>query len=288
MTPMTTTDRQELRSHGPTLGRLVGDTDAFLEHWEHAPAVVEASADVARAFPLDRAFSLLGTPGLPVSCFRLLRDGAPVPQQEYSAARERPGPGREPFADGAALLRAYEDGATIIFEEVRLLVPEVAALASGLEEDLGFGIYCAAFLTPAGNSGARPHYDLASGLLCQIHGSKVWSVGDPSERWPATPCGDARPEFDPVLETVLRPGQTLYIPRGHPHAGAATDEPSLHLSFAIKPRTWRDVLQSYIRLGETPEPLRELLPLDHAGRPPEELAAEAVDRLRAVLRSPAG
>jgi len=286
MTPTATTDRQDVGRRGPTLGRLVGDIDAFLEHWERAPVVAEAAVDVERAFPLERAFSLLGTPGLPVSCFRLLRDGAPVPQQEYSTVRDRPGTGREPFADRAALLRAYEEGATIIFEEMRLLVPEVDALASGLEEDLGFGIYCAAFLTPAGNAGARSHYDLASGLLCQIHGSKSWSVGSPSDRWPATPCGDSRPEFEPDLETVLRPGQTLYIPRGHPHAGAATNEPSLHLSFAIKPRIWRDVLQSYLKVGGMPEPLRELLPLDHAERSTEDLVAEAVDRLREALRRP--
>lgn len=269
------------------LRRLVGDTDAFREHWERSPMVAETDDSVQKAFPLERAFSLLETPGLPVSCFRLFRDGAPVPQEEFTTVRGRPGPGREAVADGAVLREAHERGATIVFEEVRLLVTEVDALARALEEELGFGVYCAAFLTPEGNPGVRPHYDLASGLLCQIHGSKSWSVGEPAVVWPTLPCGDSCEGFTPVLRTELHPGRSLYIPRGHPHAGAATEELSLHLSFAIKPRTWKDVLQAYLKGDGPTDQLRELLPTTHGTMSQEELVTEAIERLRAPAPRPA-
>ncbi|MEU3017600.1 cupin domain-containing protein [Nocardiopsis sp. NPDC007018] len=263
----------------PVLERLVGDADAFLRHWEHTPVVAAAGPAVREAFPLEAALSLLDRPGLPASCFRVFQQGAPLARERFATARGRPGRGREEVADRAALLRAHDAGATIVFEEVRLLVPEVERLASALERELGFGVYCAAFLTPAGNSGVRPHYDLASGFLCQVHGSKSWSVGAPETPWPTVPSADTQPEFEPVLETVLTPGRTLYIPRGHPHAGAATDELSLHLSFAVVPRTWRDVLLSHLRGGGGHEALREMLPLGHADLDDRHLLERAVERL---------
>lgn len=276
---MRATDHHHPVSGGGALSRLVRDTETLLKHWEDEPLVTATGPAVREVFDIERAFSLLGTPGLPVSAFRLFRDGSPVPQDEFAAPRGRPGPGREPVADGRALLDAYGRGATVIFEEVRLLVPGVDSLASELEEELGFGVYCAAFLTPAGNAGVRPHYDLASGFLCQVHGSKSWRVGRPETVWPVVPSGNDRPEFEPVLETVLRPGETLYIPRGHPHAGTATEETSLHLSFAVKPRTWRDVLRTYLKSEGVGEPLREMLPLDHRERTEGELLAHAIERL---------
>lgn len=268
-------------SENSALGLLVGETGTFLKHWELTSVVTETATTVGEAFGLERALHLLRTPGLPVSAFRLFREGSPVPQGEFATLRGRPGPGREPIVDGRSLLNAYERGATIIFEEVRLLVPEVDALASRLEEELGFGVYCAAFLTPAGNPGVRPHYDLASGFLCQVHGSKSWKVGRPRTTWPVVPSGDSQPDFEPVLETVLRPGRTLYIPRGHPHAGTATEESSLHLSFAIKPRTWRDVLQGHLKNENVGESLREMLPLGHQDLTEAELVGRAVERLLA-------
>ncbi|MFE1165821.1 JmjC domain-containing protein [Nocardiopsis sp. NPDC058789] len=282
MTPASPTPRPLGGDH-PVLARIVGDTDAFLDHWERSPVVAEAGPAVTEAFPLEAALSLVNRAGLPASCFRVFQDGAPLPQEEFSADRGRPGRGREPLADRSALLRAHDAGATIVFEEVRLLVPEVERLATELEEELGFGVYCAAFLTPAGNSGVRPHYDLASGFLCQVHGSKSWSVGAPDTPWPTVPSADSQPAFDPVLETVLTPGRTLYIPRGHPHAGTATDELSLHLSFAVKPRTWKDVLQAHLRGDTQHAPLREMLPLGHTDLDGRDLLAEAVERLNAAV-----
>lgn len=271
------------RGDHPVLERIVGDSDAFLGHWEHSPVVAEAGPAAGEAFSLETALSLLNRAGLPASCFRVFQDGAPRPQEEFSSGRGRPGPGREPVADRTALLRAHDAGATIVFEEVRLLVPEVERLASQLEEELGFGVYCAAFLTPAGNSGVRPHYDLASGFLCQVHGSKSWSVGAPETLWPTVPSGASQPEFAPVLQTVLTPGSTLYIPRGHPHAGTATDELSLHLSFAVKPRTWKDVLLAHLREEGQHEPLRQMLPLGHTDLDGRDLLAEALERLNGAV-----
>lgn len=267
--------------HG-ALGRLVRDTETLAANWEREAFAAAAGDDLAKVFSLDTALDLMSRPGLPASCFRLFRDGAPVPQEEFEVRRGRPGPGREATVDVDALRRAHDAGATVIFEEVRTLVPAVDSLAADLAEELGFRIYCAAFLTPADTAGIWPHYDLASGLLCQVHGSKSWHVGEPEQRWPTVPCGASRPEFTPTLRTVLQPGQTLYIPRGHPHSGAATEEPSLHLSFAIMPFTWKDLLVRHLETSVEHDPLREMLPLGHGGTPAEALLGEAFGRLPRV------
>ncbi len=261
------------------LHRLVRDTEVLAANWERAAFTSEAGADLTEVFSLDTALDLLGRPGLPASCFRLFANGSPVPQEEFALPRGRPGPGREPTVDTEALLGAYEAGATVIFEEVRTLVPTVDSLAEDLSRELGFRIYCAAFLTPADTAGVWPHYDLSSALLCQVHGSKSWRVGEPEELWPTAPCGSSQPEFTPALKTVLKTGQTLYIPRGHPHAGEATEEPSLHLSFAIRPFTWADYLRGHLRKSLDHDPLREMLPLGYRDSPADALLGEALDRL---------
>ena len=263
------------------LSGLVGDRRVLERHWEHSPATMVSDLDPDAVFPLETAMGLWDRSGLPASFFRVFAGGEPVPQAEFSLRRARPAAGREPTADGRSLRSAFEGGATVVFEEVRTVVAEVDDLAGALERELGFRLYCAAFLTQAGNSGVRPHYDLSSGLLWQVHGSKNWAVGAPGEYLPTAPSGDSVGPFDPVFETALRPRQVLYIPRGHPHAGAATGEASLHLSFAVHPFTWKDLIQSQLRESVSDDAaLREMLPLGHhRTRSAGELLEEALARL---------
>ncbi|WP_176740424.1 JmjC domain-containing protein [Streptomyces sp. Ncost-T10-10d] len=89
--------------------------------------------------------------------------------------------------------------------------------------------------TPAGTRGRPLHRDDADVLAIQISGEKRWRVhaGPADGNWePAREDGDPG---EVLLETVLRPGEVLYVPRGFAHhADAVGDAPSVHLSLTVR------------------------------------------------------
>jgi lysine-specific demethylase/histidyl-hydroxylase NO66 len=48
------------------------------------------------------------------------------------------------------------------------------------------------------------------------------------------------------LEVTMRPGDVLYLPPKAPHAAAAQDDPSLHLTLSVEPRRWRDLVHECV------------------------------------------
>ncbi|WP_208621937.1 JmjC domain-containing protein, partial [Streptomyces recifensis] len=101
-----------------------------------------------------------------------------------------------------------------------------------------------AFLTPAGKDGYLPHHDPVDLFIVQLEGTKRWKLWD----LPAQRDGDNASYTDeelgePVIEVLLEPGDVLYLPYNTPHAAAAEDQVSLHLSIMMRPRMWKDLLR---------------------------------------------
>ncbi|MDA0565659.1 cupin domain-containing protein [Streptomonospora sp. S1-112] len=243
------------------LERLVGDVAELRRRWEERPLVSRGLGDFDDVFSLELLDRLFFEVALPTSALRLMRDGAVSEAGALARARERTGPTSETLVDPAKAAAELRRGTTLVFEEVRSWCPPVADLARGVAEATGYDTYCAAFLTPAGARGARAHYDMASVFIRQVHGSKRWTVGAPAERPPARPWKGRDVALTDPEEVLLRPGDCLYLPRGYIHVGDATHEASLHLSIALKPVTWRDVLVREITaLAEADPRLRRSLP----------------------------
>ncbi|WP_405582843.1 JmjC domain-containing protein [Streptomyces sp. NBC_01190] len=242
------------------LDRLI-DTRQLARHWEDRPFVCAGLGALDGVFGLEVAERLLHSAALPAASVRLFRDGTELPARGHTRRRERGGAAREGLVDAAAVEREIAAGATLVMEELRTHHPEIADLCGEVTDETGLGTYCAAFLTPPGARGVAPHYDTASVLLRQVHGSKRWRIGSPLQRWPARDWSAAHnTPVDEIMDVVLHEGECLYLPRGFFHVGDATDEASLHLSIALRPITWGALIAAMAAEGQSEEPLRESLP----------------------------
>jgi bifunctional lysine-specific demethylase and histidyl-hydroxylase NO66 len=97
--------------------------------------------------------------------------------------------------------------------------------------------------------GFAPHFDDVDVYILQVEGAKRWRVyaplpGHALPRYSSRDFEDAE-IGEPLLDTVLRPGDLLYLPRGTIHQAAALeDDHSLHLTVSSEQRrSWADFLE---------------------------------------------
>jgi lysine-specific demethylase/histidyl-hydroxylase NO66 len=244
------------------LHRLVDDLDVLRTAWEREPFVSTGLGDLDDVFSVEEVERLVHS-GLPVESVRLFRRGEQVPREQYTRGRERGVRDRYHLVDPDRVRRLVAAGATLVLDDLQSHSDPVAAFAARVAEATGYETDCAAFLTPGGTRGAAPHFDMVSGFLRQVWGSKRWRVGAPARRWPnrRTEADPAAVEVEPVLDVVLHAGDCLYIPRGFVHVGDTTDEPSAHLSVSVRSATWEAVFRAMLAAAaEGSEELREALP----------------------------
>ncbi|MEU6017894.1 cupin domain-containing protein [Streptomyces sp. NPDC047515] len=219
------------------LKRCVRDEQEFYAtHWRRAPAVLrpdDPPVDLLDTAELD---GLLEAGLLRVPYIGLVHEDRHVPVERFCAPRVVLGEIMDDYAD-AELVRHLVDveRATVLLRYVDQWHQGVRALTTGLSEQLGRQVEAFCFRTPAGTRGRPLHRDDADVLAMQISGEKRWRVhGGPADgNWEP-----AREDGDPgelLLETVLTPGEVLYIPRGFAHhADAVGDVPSVHLSLTVR------------------------------------------------------
>ena len=155
---------------------------------------------------------------------------------------------------GNDLFAAYLDGCSIIMNHVDRLCPNTAALCEDLQKTFPFA-YANAYLTPPASQAVAAHADDRDVFVIQVYGQKAWRVYEeiPIEYpYPHEQVGkNGMPVPPSVLEgpcsidTVLRPGDVLYIPRGHVHQATTytqgDDEaiqPSFHITIALATFDW--------------------------------------------------
>ena len=172
---------------------------------------------------------------------------------------------------------------------VRLLCPHlhsdsVHSLLSTLELEFGCMVGSNAYLTPGGDSqGFAPHYDDIEAFILQLEGRKRWRVYPPPNKAETLPRFSSRDYTEedmegtaPVIDTVLEPGDILYMPRGWIHqahtppsrGGAEDGGHSLHLTAsAMQQWAWADLLDIIMpealeaaTASETSTSLRQGLP----------------------------
>ncbi|KAL2338706.1 hypothetical protein Fmac_013152 [Flemingia macrophylla] len=151
------------------------------------------------------------------------------------------------FDDISKCGQACEEGYTVALRGLEFRYQSIAAAANTLalmfgQPSVGANLY----LTPPNSQGLTCHFDDHCVFVCQIFGSKQWTVfSPPSQLLPRL--------YDNVLgsgidctkagrrEFFLREGDVLYIPRGFPHeaytnsdAGDGYPGFSLHLTLSIE------------------------------------------------------
>ena len=252
------------------------DPDAFArEHWARRPLLARAE-DTGESFAdlltLEAVDELLSRRGLRTPFLRIAKDGAVVDPQRFTTSG---GAGAE-VADQVssdAVLRLFADGSTVVLQGLHRLWPPLIEFADQLAADLGHPTQVNAYLTPPSSQGFSPHYDVHDVFVLQFAGEKHWRIHEPVLEAPlrTQPWNDraaavaAAAEGEPVIDTVLRPGDALYLPRGYLHSARALGGISGHLTIGVHPVTRWAAAESALDVVRTlaaddPE-LRRSLPL---------------------------
>ena len=217
----------------------------------------EASPYYAGLLSISDLDHVLGTHAADRRDIGLVRSDGDVPAREYAndAGRIRP----------LEVVRHFDDGATVVFNQLQRRVPALARLCAALGRRFSSRVQTNAYLTPPGARGFDPHWDTHDVFVLQVNGAKRWSIhGTPvklplrGQRFePGAPPGEISREFE------LGPGSALYLPRGLMHAARSTAEPSLHITLGLTAFTWADFLvESVAAAALEHEALRRNLPRD--------------------------
>jgi hypothetical protein len=228
---------------------------------------------------LDDADALLTGSGIRTPAIRVAKDGSVLGESAYvrrgAAIAGQPLSG---LVDPRQALALFAEGATIVFQGLHRYHPPLTDLVARLELELGHPCQANAYLTPPGSQGFAVHSDAHDVFVFQTHGTKQWEVHHPrGER----PCShDGHGDDCRVEDVLLRPGLSMYLPTGTPHAARAQDDASLHVTIGINQLTWRGLVRRTVdRLLDAVDD--QHLPAGWLDRE-DELAPALVDRLQAL------
>lgn len=262
------------------------------EHWGRMPLL-------SRSDVLPRDFKDLLTPttvdellaerGVRAPFVRVAKDGELLTKDSYLGPA---GFGAEiaDQLDSAKVLQQFADGASIVLQGLHRLWPPVIDFVRAMVDDLGHPVQANAYITPPANRGFEPHYDVHDVFVLQIAGAKQWTVHEPVHPDPlaSQPWTDHREAIArragsaPIIDTVVGPGDALYLPRGWIHSARALDTVSIHLTVGVSALTKMDVLRAAVDELANVDEFRTSLPLGTDATNADEMAA-AASKVVAVL-----
>ena len=191
---------------------------------------------------LDDADALLTGTAIRTPAIRVAQDGNVLGETAYvrqgASIAGRPLSG---LVDPRKALDLFAGGATIVFQGLHRYHQPLTDLVARLELELGHPCQANAYLTPPGSQGFAVHSDSHDVFVFQTHGTKQWEVHHPRGERPCDHgehAGDCR-----VDDVLLRPGLSMYLPTGTPHAARAQDDASLHVTIGINQLTWRGLVR---------------------------------------------
>lgn len=249
----------------PQLDRLFGDADRFVDHYGSCRLLRHHTGGFDDLFGIELADRLIGSGVLQVPfdarMANAVDDAGTTTEEKWREAMRGINPER---FDPDAAVAGFDAGDTIILHALHRRLPAVDEFAFGLECEIGQMIDVNAFLTPPGAQGLEPHYDHHDVIILQVHGTKCWSLWEPTVR-------DPLPEYAPEQfetngtrhEVTMAPGDVLYIPRGWTHAATTTTETSLHLTVGIIPIPWLEVAHGFLCSLDAEPGIRRSLPLGY-------------------------
>ncbi len=197
--------------------------------------------------------------------------------------------------DSAKVVSQFVSGATIVLQGLHRLWPPLIDFVRQVVDDLGHPVQANAYVTPPASRGFDAHYDVHDVFVLQVAGQKRWIVHEPVHTHPLpfqpwtqhrTAIGD-RVTADPVVDTVLSPGDALYLPRGWVHSAQALETTSIHLTIGVSALTAFDVARAVVDQLATIDAFRKSLPIGTDPTDQDEMIAmvtkvmaEVVDTLR--------
>lgn len=191
--------------------------------------------------------------------------------------------------DPARVRALHARGATIAFQRLDRHLPALAEAAGALSAATGHPVQCSAYLSPGGTQGLDVHHDTHDVIVLQLEGQKCFRlyrpiVLDPIPRIDLT--AEQAAGATEMARADLRPGTSLYLPRGTPHAAVAGPDHSLHLTIGILVQSWAAMVEPLARELYYLEPLRRAIPPGEIFAPSDLRAdaEQAVEQLILWLR----
>lgn len=241
------------------------------EYWGRRPLLSPSGAlprDFADLLSADAVDELIAERGVRAPFIRLAKEGGVLARDCYTGPA---GFGAEmpDQVDSAKVLTQLAAGATIVLQGLHRLWPPLIDFVRAAVDDLGHPVQANAYITPPGNRGFDFHYDVHDVFVLQTAGHKRWIVHEPvfAHPLPSQPWTDHRDAIaeratgTPVIDTVLAPGDALYLPRGWVHCAQALDTTSIHLTIGCSPVTRLDVARAVVDQLAAVEAFRESLPM---------------------------
>ncbi|MFJ8825249.1 cupin domain-containing protein [Streptomyces sp. NPDC102467] len=278
-----------LRDAGATTGagileaRLTGlSREEFARDvWALAPLLTRGASDFSDLFSAAAVDELVSRRGLRTPFLRVAKDGATLPESSFTS----PGGVGATVADqldDTALWRSFADGATLVLQALQRTWEPVAEFSTRLGTELGHPVQANAYVTPPQNRGFDAHYDVHDVFVLQIAGTKRWTIHEPvhpdplrDQPWTGHRAAVAEAARGTArIDTVLEPGDVLYLPRGWLHAAQAQGSVSIHLTLGV--HNWtrhalaEQLAQSALALLRDDPRMRGSLPLGVDG-PADEL-----------------
>jgi lysine-specific demethylase/histidyl-hydroxylase NO66 len=179
--------------------------------------------------------------------FRLSREGT-VPKDKYKVTR-RYSP--ETFVpdefDVERIMDEFACGASFVMTFSETKFAPISALTSALSPVFNCRVEGHVIVTPQSKDRAlERHADTVDVFALQVSGRKRWKVYSPQLELPLynqRNVGLAKVSDEHLLmDVVLNPGDTLYVPRGFYHAAEQVDGVSIHVAVGVRPYTIRDAI----------------------------------------------
>jgi hypothetical protein len=274
------------------LARCVPDPETFAaQHWGRTPLLTRGADDAFRdLLDLDGVDELLSRRGLRTPFIRMAKAGQVLDSSSFTA----PGGVGAEIADQVRddkVAALFAEGATVVLQALHRTWPPVIDFCTHLGADLGHPVQANAYVTPPSSRGFSAHYDVHDVFVMQLAGRKHWTIHAPvlpdplrSQPWGqrAAAVASAARDTEPAIDTVLGPGDVLYLPRGWLHAATALGEVSAHLTVGIHVVTRFALVEALTALVADDPELRATLPLGLDVADPDALAPH-VDAVRAAL-----
>src|SRR5215211_3994255 len=227
------------------LSQLVAvDRDQFAsQYWGQEPLLSPAAdlpGGITELLDANAIDELVSKRGLRTPFLRVAKNGTTLADKAFTTAGGV-GAGIADQVSDDRLTQLFADGSTLVLQALHRVWPPILEFCQGLAAELGHPVQANAYVTPPQNQGFSAHYDVHDVFVLQLAGEKQWRIHQPVLASPLRdqPWNDRRPDVEkrateaPLMETLLKPGDCLYLPRGYLHAATALGGVSTHLTLGI-------------------------------------------------------
>jgi hypothetical protein len=232
---MTNTLAALLQPHNPALldRSMIEERRLFLR--------TDQADSFSRLLPWTTLSGLVTAERLMSGSVRAIRQGRDLPLEMVTQLANRDGTRR---LMTTSLQTLCEQGLSLIINDVGALVPRIGALTAMMERRYRAKVSANCYISFLKESAFKAHADDHDVIVLQLHGSKRWWCYGHRERYAA--AARVYPDVDVLgaseWETVLQPGDVLYVPRGDIHRAEVMASQSVHLTIAVYPPQGKDLI----------------------------------------------